>query len=751
MINTTFRELLLKSPSSINQNAYAAHFNQMFPDVEHFEHFLQSSRHEEQVRYARLILLRLASESALSPTNRLILNLLDFESSIGQRRADGFVGRDHFVHLVHLYLLGLFIFWYHNAFHNTILEYVRSRRTQGIQAKDKNISADPAGIGLFLTLWTHFVLLHDTFYPLELHGGNETYAKFIEPLGKVSKNLEKEYALQCLARLVSFQMLLDSTKSEIFEDRYQMDFKSGTFRQSQGQLWEMGVDILHWHSSERMPSRLGASLIAFLKCVVTEGRLLLVLERTSDGRPVWLFDTGTKQDIFLEDNLKQSKSRDRLTQMVSTLKSGGPDLLPSEEFELSVFARDIRDGLSQAYVRCTGDGIRGETQIKTLATSYATSDPVPFDLSSAYRDFNDCVFHTYYSILRDLDYLADEEDIPSSVARLNQRFKVAKRAIQGLEQRIVKELQGFLSSQVKARFKFLQNNAHRVSNEQLDAYLHELLLPFSDADKLIKTFSSRMSKQLKRQIETDSVLRDVYKAIRKQIARDCSFSKDTWGEGSVGCQRVFCSEWMQSKGAFLKALEALSRTSGLSSSAVNDYRPEYVEANILFVDHGIGAAALTSRIGERILAALSKHESQRNAPFAIATCSRERIFGCEEFVNEELCLAIMVHNLYPEHFAKPEDQQFRIRMSASPFAYFSVLCDSLQPWDRKRLVNPTYIDGAYGTLSDEFDLVIRNNTIYISEEGYGLSIEDRLNALKRHLDHYIEAGSKLVKLRLSEK
>ena len=130
---------------------------------------------------------------------------------------------------------------------------------------------------------------------------------------------------------------------------------------------------------------------------------------------------------------------------------------------------------------------------------------------------------------------------------------------------------------------------------------------------------------------------------------------------------------------------------------------------------------------------------------------RSKCNGFEKLVLDELFGAIILHNIYPEHFTNPEDQKFRISLDRMPFAFFAVFCDSLQPWDRKRLINQAYSLGAYNTSSNEFDISIRGDILYISESGYGLNIEDRLNSLRKHLDAYLESASRLVRLKLSEK
>jgi hypothetical protein len=187
----------------------------------------------------------------------------------------------------------------------------------------------------------------------------------------------------------------------------------------------------------------------------------------------------------------------------------------------------------------------------------------------------------------------------------------------------------------------------------------------------------------------------------------------------------------------------------LSSAALKTYQPEHAEGRQAFIDHGIGAALFELQIGSRLINAWSG--DVRCLPLSLGTLFRSKCEGHEKLTLDEVFCATILHNIYPEHFVDTDDKRFRIDLDSMPFAFFAAFCDSLQPWDRKRLVNAAYSEPAYNTVGEEFDITIRGEFLYISESGYGLNIEDRLNSLKRHLDSYLSSASRLVRLKLAEK
>ncbi len=111
---------------------------------------------------ARDILLRLCYESNFPPIYELLLNLLKMEEKISADNESEYMGRDHFIHLVNLYLLGIYLFFYNAEFHKGVTDQFHMNRSAKSHEGVKFHKLKDA-----LSSWKYFVLYHDLAYPLE--------------------------------------------------------------------------------------------------------------------------------------------------------------------------------------------------------------------------------------------------------------------------------------------------------------------------------------------------------------------------------------------------------------------------------------------------------------------------------------------------------------------------------------------------------------------------------------------------------
>ena len=116
----------------------------------------------------------------------------------------------------------------------------------------------------------------------------------------------------------------------------------------------------------------------------------------------------------------------------------------------------------------------------------------------------------------------------------------------------------------------------------------------------------------------------------------------------------------------------------------------------------------------------------------------------------EMLYTILVHNLYPKDLLKLGVRNFRTKRDREPFTYLALLCDSLQPWDRKRLYNHATGRIHYTVYAEHFNLTVLNNVIRVHEEGDDLLLDQRLQELRVYLDEYLEGVAQIIRLRLAE-
>src|SRR5439155_14506320 len=110
----------------------------------------------------------------------------------------------------------------------------------------------------------------------------------------------------------------------------------------------------------------------------------------------------------------------------------------------------------------------------------------------------------------------------------------------------------------------------------------------------------------------------------------------------------------------------------------------------------------------------------------------------------EVLYSILLHNLYPNSFKDDAYKNFRSRPDKhEAFTYFALLCDSFQPWDRKRLFNQATGSLPYATYAENFNLEIDSSILRITERGDQLRSDERQSALRTYLNSYLERASDL--------
>ena len=172
-IKNTFKKNLFKSLPPLKPRIYRILQESIFPGKSDFINFLNEKNYEKTVDYAKKILLRLDYELSFSTPTRLIFNIIDVETKqVAYDSKNGFISRDHFVHLIHLYLLGIYIFFYHKGIHCRIYEkYVGMKRKwckENFLDISDNLLSEKEIIDDFVFTWKLFILNHDVGYPFEI-------------------------------------------------------------------------------------------------------------------------------------------------------------------------------------------------------------------------------------------------------------------------------------------------------------------------------------------------------------------------------------------------------------------------------------------------------------------------------------------------------------------------------------------------------------------------------------------------------
>lgn len=165
ILETLRRELFVAPNPQCYKKEFFALRDEIFPDRSLFLDFLDEENYEKQLKLSCEILLRLSYDSCFAPPTRLLFNLMNVEmQNPPSNKNNSYFGRDHVVHLVHLYIFGIYAFFNHKIFSENIVSKFRSHR------KQNNLNIRPLAIVRdFSVAWRTFALCHDLGYPIEMY------------------------------------------------------------------------------------------------------------------------------------------------------------------------------------------------------------------------------------------------------------------------------------------------------------------------------------------------------------------------------------------------------------------------------------------------------------------------------------------------------------------------------------------------------------------------------------------------------
>ena len=210
-IDSTLLKFLFSKPTVPIGNAPVSEafyklYVRIFPNEDDFICFLTSQNDDEKYEYAEKILHRLCFESNFPPTYYSLLDIaaVEYAQKSHVTKNDSYIPRDHFIHVVYLYLRGIYIFFYDEAFSRKIMASYKFQRT-GNMYENPTVGC----IKDFISSWKYFCLFHDIGYVVEIisNSGNKIPNKKIINTDTFYSSLDKKQIVHQHCLLGSFEIL----------------------------------------------------------------------------------------------------------------------------------------------------------------------------------------------------------------------------------------------------------------------------------------------------------------------------------------------------------------------------------------------------------------------------------------------------------------------------------------------------------------------------------------------------------------
>ncbi|WP_461637059.1 hypothetical protein [Labilibaculum euxinus] len=742
-INKNLKKSLFESPNPLrHKKEYNELKDFIFPSKELFIAFLDEENFEQQTFLAEKILLRLSYDSFFSPPTRLLFNVQAMESQISGEKKHGFIGRDHFVHMVHLYLLGVYMFLYHQIFNENMMVLMKKRRSK---TKLKSNHLIRSTIKDFIVSLRYFVLFHDISYPIEYFLGNkdadeDVKKSFLKAFNNVPKSIGKDLSLRSLSKFIAVYKLVREDSDYTFENLIIPHIEESEKEKN---------TILNNVNFNQIEKVYGYETFRTVYSIFEKRNVCAVLYEIKSNLPFLIYTPVDDKEMIVSKTIhyKGNATLNKLYENLNApydkehfqLKNYEWGFFINSEQTLEKLVSSIFPKLSFKEFDKTID------YIHNLTTSH-------YSMVISDTSFSQYCFDIYMVIYK----LAGYFNIDDKTEAQNKYFSHLSNIINNIGKEIPSKVGSVISNLLATKLKDIDFESDMEDEENLEAVVLKYLSTISET---YEGFANEISIPLKSEIQTQYELKKNLDHIRVSIGEyfDAKKIKNNYSL-NVDTDSIEFNHLISKKDGFTHSIISdfnikSSKDKLGSFDEVITYKPNYPGVRDNFFDHGVnsGLVFLTViDVFDQLLNIKEDENFQRLLKVAIGIdIEQDEQYLEYKFKNvfSEVCYAIVTHNLYPKYL---KDPTYRTRLDNNPFSYFAILIDSLQHWDRKFQVNQGFNELPYNTLSRSFNIEVKNNKIRISEYDARLDLQKSLLKLKEDINDYLYKASDYIELNLAE-
>lgn len=776
-INKTLLTKLFLDPSPQPKDKeviiyYTELYNRMFPNPDDYIEFLGAQGIDRQYESAERIVHRLCYHANFPPSYYALLDIICVENCQKKKTQDSdtYIPRDHFIHIVYLYLLGIYMFFYNSEFFSKIIYENRFERN-GLSVGNAKRDC----IKDFISEWKYFCLYHDIGYSAEILGNTEKFpkskrARFQAELRRspggykasLGKNaILKQHAffgtLEVISKILFIKLVISNSTEKIFpEHKIYRNFRNRKLI-LRGTDTSKPRDIKFEEIPETYLTGLQLEKIYSNHCL----KKLLPIVNSNDISIIGLdknygyvgFITYVENETRFFVYLSEVEMNDELRHLLKSPEIVLFDDYVSNAYEFIYVLRnpDIEEHISSVV------NIDYFHTVYAQAESLFENDYKGIADEAHFVDFSYTVYHWLFSKIRSrLDnsnlekYLEQqkfsfsESDNPEELRNLLERNRLVYEILKSLNEYHVTMLHKtneLLREQIESKLMKADNviSSDKMISDFINQYFG-ILSDIAKAKSIKAAFSSAIKMEMLSQIESEVDLLQLFSEVYVRLK--CTLDKSDVGfeyNYATGDTRVpqFLNDCIQSK-----------IREKMSMSNLETVQNEYTLKHGNTVDHGIlsaeyaagvfscyrNALMTANNVQEKILLSILL-----DIPNEIEK-SRVRYIDNYDHVFTNVLFAVFVHNLYPDSFEKKsKGGAYRTKMS-DPFTYLALLCDALQQWNRPRAIHPALFENRpLGGVSEEYNVDTKDNHIFISDKDidYGRGLIATLGSYMANIKAYL--------------
>lgn len=746
---------------------YKKLYSRMFPNPDDYITFLKSQSIDRQYESAERIVHRLCYHSNFPPSYYSLLDIICVENyqEKGILDSDSYIPRDHFIHTVYLYLLGIYIFFYNSEFYTKIVTKNRFER-KGFSVG--NVKHDC--IKDFISEWKYFSLYHDIGYSAEILGNVNKFSNRKKALKELQNNsgnykaslgknaILKQHTylgtLEIISKFIFSKLVISNSTEKInTEHRIYRSYRKKLLKLYNSKN-QKTTDIKFDDIPEKLLSGVQLEKIYSNHClkkilpIISSNDIVIIGLEKDSGHVGFITYSENDARIFIYPNsYKVDNEFSQLLTMPDIVLFD--DYLPQTyEFIYILKNTNIDDNISAIV------DIDYFNSVYNQAEKQFENDFKGIADESHFIDFSYIIYHwLFIKIKKRLDntaletYLdtqkfefASKSQVEITEDLLNRNKLIRKRILESLDEyhpvllsKCNELLQKIINDVIDKPEKI--TSPSKMLSKYVDQY-YQVLTDITTDVSLKEIFLSDLSSEILLQIEEEVNLLQLFSQIFVQLKSTLN-KTDSWfeynyitGKAEISC---FLDESIQKI-----VQEKMSITD--TATVENDYILKHGNT----VDHGIISSQYAASVFSCYRNALQKarHKQEKlllsvllDMPNGIDE-SRVRYIDNYDHVFTNVLFAVFVHNLYPSQFKEDsKGAEYKTKMS-DPFTYLSLLCDALQQWNRPRSLHPSLFEShpLIGA-SEEYDIDIKGNCIFLSDTGTNLSqwFEHNLSILDTYL------------------
>lgn len=764
-INKTLLEKLFLNPNpQPNRPDVLIMFNKlsyrMFPGKQDFMEFLKAQNLDRQYELAEIIIHRLCYVSNFPPSFFAMKDILCVEIYQKQEytEADSFIPRDHFIHLINIYLLGIYIFFYNSQFFNRIVKDNQFERSEEpIFTPLLNEIKD------FISEWKYFSLYHDIGYVPEIFSNkkkvtnaNKTYNGLYKSSSDFQSSLLETVplkqesffsTLEIMSRIFVAKFVIKYSENRIevkdkFFRHFKMDELIEIYNNDEKNVSDFDTEYGDLFSDTYILEKVysNACLKYLLPVFDAKNIIILGIHKKTGKLSYFSFPEDKGRKVVLR---KTYVNHSEVQELINHPQVVLYDEYQPKDFELYYVLK--KDNAKKLLYDVS---MFDESNVDYAFAIIEGDLAIHFSEISSENQLLDFYFEVYHylyrllriyitpgratrnvdaakkldSFLNDWECVFDKTD-PQWLTDISELQNIIFEVIQKTFGDDIKESCAEYIRSIDVPISKKKSNIKDLDtaiDKVVDSYLKGIKQKIS-TDLEVKLLKSNIKDKYSRKMEQIASMLKIYSVIYSGIKTiflkdkysfsyrfDYSHRKDTFDS-------AFCEKYINKK----------VPRGGTYDTILKDYIIQYGNK----INHGFAstqyAASVFSFLRHGIETPNKKPGEWKliDILFGISNPGKTKEYISKYIYNydhifQNVLYAIMIHDVFPVHFKKAS-VLYKMKTSISdPFTYLALLTDALQDWNRPQALSVSLLDvKPNGHASEYYNIEVSNKGIFLFEEG----------------------------------